>query len=116
MSEGSKTILLIQGGPKNDSTIDLSQEITSIGRSPNNDMVADEPGVSREHARIRKVSNECWIEDLGSRNGTFVNGSPVEGEGQRLRNADRIQLGTGTIHWIFRELDPTVEGRIPPKT
>ena len=43
-----------------------------------NDMVVDELGVSRPHAGIRGGANGYWISDLGSRNGTFVNGEQVD--------------------------------------
>lgn len=103
-------MLWVRGGPEDDATIDLTEVMTSIGRAPYNDIVVDEAGVSRHHARIRKVPEGYWIEDLGSRNGTFVNKSPVEGEGMRLRDMDRIELGgTHTVHWVFRESEATVE-------
>ena len=82
-----------------------------MGRGPTNDIVVEEPGVSRQHAGIRNDEQGYWIEDLGSRNGTYVNGVELEGEGQRLRDADRIQLGgTDTsIHWVYREQGATVQ-------
>ena len=81
-----------------------------MGRDPSNDIVVDEPGISRQHAGIRSDRGGYWIEDLSSRNGTFVNGTQIEGEGQRLRDQDRIDLGgMGTnVHWVFREPGATV--------
>ena len=64
-----------------------------MGRAITNDVAVEVTGVSRNHARIRADATGYWIEDLGSRNGTFVNGTQVEGEGQRLRNMDRIEFG-----------------------
>ena len=80
-----------------------------MGRAITNDVAVEVTGVSRNHARIRADATGYWIEDLGSRNGTFVNGTQVEGEGQRLRNMDRIELGgCEVLHWVFREAASTV--------
>ena len=110
------SILWVRGGPEDGETISLSEDMTSMGRTPDNNIVVDEPGVSRRHARIRGDVTGYWIEDLGSLNGTFVNGARVEGEGQRLRDKDRIELGgTSNIYWVFRELGGTIEFRLPPR-
>ena len=104
-----KAELWIRGGHEDGRTIDLTDGVTSIGRAPINKVVVEVTGVSRQHARIRAEVNGYWIEDLGSRNGTFVNGTPVEGEGQKLRNMDRIDLGgCEVLHWVFREVAATV--------
>jgi hypothetical protein len=62
-----------------------------IGRSDPAQIVLDDSGVSRRHARLEKRSDGWWIQDLGSTNGTFVNGRKITE--QRLRLGDRIQLG-----------------------
>jgi FHA domain-containing protein len=67
-----------------------------LGREPASaDLVIEDPGVSRRHARIRTGNGSVLVEDLGSSNGTFVNGerisSPVE-----LALEDEVQLG-GTV-------------------
>ena len=102
-------MLLVRGGPDNGSTVALSQGMTVIGRVAPSDIILDEVVVSRRHAGIRGGSDGYWIADLGSRNGTFVNGERVEEEPRRLRDLDRIELG-GTdipVHWIFRESQAT---------
>ena len=106
-----KAILWVRGGPEDDKTIALSQgKTTLMGRAENNDVVADEPRVSRQHAAIRADRDGYWIEDLSSRNGTFLNGQRIEGEGKRLRDQDAIELGgTNTpVSWVFKELGATV--------
>ena len=54
-----------------------------------------------------------WIADLGSRNGTFVNGVQVGQDGQRLNNWDRVELGGMETHWVFMESQDTVEVQRP---
>ncbi len=67
-----------------------------IGRVPNAEIRLEDDGISRSHARIRAETGRAWVEDLASRNGTFVNGhritAPVE-----LREGDKIQIGRTTV-------------------
>ncbi|MBN1334483.1 MAG: FHA domain-containing protein [Deltaproteobacteria bacterium] len=63
-----------------------------IGRQRGNQIRIDDAGVSRQHARIVLHEGALWIQDLGSRNGVFVNEAPVVGQ-QRLASGDRIVLG-----------------------
>jgi pSer/pThr/pTyr-binding forkhead associated (FHA) protein len=53
------------------------EPITTIGRSPTNTIVLDSGFVSTEHTRITYRSRSLWVEDMGSRNGTLVDGEPV---------------------------------------
>ena len=55
-------------------------------------MLADDQFVSTVHARVFRRGDEVFVEDLGSRNGTFVNGQQVDGT-TRLRRGDRVQFG-----------------------
>ena len=101
MDKKAQAFLWVRGGPEHGNTIGLSQGVTMIGRAPNNDIVIDEPGVSRQHTRIGGDRSGYWIQDLSSQNGTFVN---EENDG------DRVELGgASTIHWIFREVQPTAD-------
>ena len=70
-----------------------------IGRAPQATLVLSDGQVSRLHARIEMRDDGVYVEDLGSRNGTFVDGAPVV-SGRRLANGDEITLGTASI--IFR--------------
>ena len=95
-----------------------SKGMVILGRSALNDLLLDEPGVSRQHAGIRGDAEGFWIADLGSRNGTFVNGERFGEEPRRLRNMDRIELG-GTdarSHWVFMQSQATIEMPRPPQT
>ncbi len=67
-----------------------------VGRSPSCWLVLSTPRISREHARVRLRRGRLCIEDLGSRNGTRVNGSSVH-DVVELQHGDVIQLGTEEI-------------------
>jgi pSer/pThr/pTyr-binding forkhead associated (FHA) protein len=75
----------------------MEREIV-IGRSSDLDMVLVEDMVSRKHAKITTVGNQIVIEDLGSTNGTFVNGEKVKRS--RLKEGDRILVGTSIIKLV----------------
>ena len=110
MDKKAQAFLWVRGGPEHGNTIGLSQGVTMIGRAPNNDIVIDEPGVSRQHTRIGGDRSGYWIQDLSSQNGTFVNEEQVAADGRKLNDGDRVELGgASTIHWIFREVQPTVD-------
>ena len=104
-----QAMLLQRGGPTEGETVQLSVGTTIIGRSAVNDMVVDEPGVSRQHAAIRGDRDGYWLMDLGSRNGTFINGTQIGAEPIRLNNWDRVELGGMQTHWVFMESQDTVE-------
>jgi len=75
-----------------------------IGRSSELDMVLVEEMVSRRHARIAVEEGEITIEDLGSTNGTFVNGEKIQ-KGA-LREGDRILIGTSILKVVVTTGDP----------
>ncbi len=73
----------------------MNREII-IGRSSDLDMVLVEDMVSRRHAKITSTDVEVFIQDVGSTNGTFVNGEKIAGRA-KLSEGDRILLGTSII-------------------
>jgi hypothetical protein len=73
--------------------IDLPQGDTVIGRSATCQVTIEDPLVSREHARIRIAGERATIEDLGSRNGVQVGGTPIQGL-HLLRDGERVRIGT----------------------
>jgi FHA domain-containing protein len=79
------------GEPAAGSTLPLDA-ITSLGRDVNNAIVVDDEFVSAEHAVLTFRGRTWYVEDLASTNGTFVNGSPVDGVAP-LGYGDEIQLG-----------------------
>lgn len=78
--------------------IPLSKERTTIGRKPSNDIQIDNLAVSGEHAVIVTIMNDSFLEDLGSTNGTIVNGNPVKKH--FLQNNDVIELGKYKLKFL----------------
>lgn len=90
-----------QGG---EFALEMNQELI-IGRSSELEMVLIEDMVSRHHAKITTTDDEIFIEDLGSTNGTFVNGEKITK--CKLKEGDRILIGTSIIKLVFEEYDST---------
>lgn len=79
----------------------MNREII-IGRSSDLDMVLVEDMVSRRHAKISSTDGDVYIQDMGSTNGTFVNGEKIAGRAQ-LHEGDRILVGTSIIKVVAVE-------------
>lgn len=86
----------------------LEKSVIAIGRHPSNDFrfdITNDPDVSSRHAEIRIVGSVVTLRDLGSTNGTFVNGKRIAGE-HRLSEGDTIAFGAA---------GPKVEYRVAPE-
>jgi len=66
--------LIVRTGPNPGLVFDLTKEVTLLGRDVTNDIVLGDPEVSRQHARLTRTPAGYILEDLGSTNGSFVNG------------------------------------------
>ena len=73
----------------------VGEKEVSIGRSPDNAVVIDNPAVSHYHARVFNEEGRLMLEDFGSLNGTFVNGQRVKMVG--LKPGDSVTIGKHTI-------------------
>jgi pSer/pThr/pTyr-binding forkhead associated (FHA) protein len=78
-------------------TIPLTQPEITIGRLPECEIVVDDPGASRQHARIRRTDAGFVLVDLGSTNGTLLNDAPIQE--QVLENGDRITIGQTVLEF-----------------
>lgn len=76
-------------------SVSLTAGTVSIGRAENNDVQIKDSTVSSHHAKIVTFFNASYIEDLGSTNGTYVNGKRVKK--QTLKHGDTISLGTHSL-------------------
>jgi pSer/pThr/pTyr-binding forkhead associated (FHA) protein len=76
----------------------LTKERTTIGRKSHNDIVIDNLAVSGEHAMIMTILNDSFLEDLGSTNGTVVNGNAIKKH--FLQNNDVIELGKYKLKFL----------------
>jgi len=85
----ARLILATAEGPQ---AIDLRQ-VNSLGRHPNNSIQLLDKIVSKEHCIVEQRDGQFILRDLGSLNGTYINGERVRGE-QLLRHGDEIALGS----------------------
>lgn len=88
---GQSTLVLCEG-PSSGEVFPIEKPELFIGRDPGVDIVIDSPGVSRRHARLYQQAGGCILEDLGSSNGTFVNGQRITGP-YYLHAGDEVRLG-----------------------
>lgn len=76
----------------------LTKERTTVGRRSHNDVVIDNLAVSGEHAVIFTSGADTYLEDLGSTNGTTINGQPIKKH--RLQNGDVIEVGKYRLRYL----------------
>ncbi len=91
--------------------LDLPAGDTVIGRSPACGITIEDPLVSRHHARISVAANDAVFEDLGSRNGSRVNGG-IARERVALRDGDRIRIGTVELVFCRVATVPLAAGKV----
>lgn len=92
----TKPCLTVLTGSASGQMFKLSKGAAVIGRAPNIEVRLEDDGVSRTHARLRAETGRAWIEDMASRNGTFVNGVRIAAATE-LRDGDKIQIGRTTV-------------------
>jgi len=103
----SQTFQLVMGtGPTPNKSFTLAKQEIVIGRDHNEDIVINVAEISRRHTRLSLESKGYMVEDLGSTNGTFVNGNRLS-EPQLLLPGDSIQLGEAvTLIYQSTQFDP----------
>jgi hypothetical protein len=87
------TVLVVSSGPRAGVRVELTDELV-LGREEG--LVLDDPQCSRRHARLYLDAQGVVVEDLGSRNGTWVNGQRIGGP-TRLGPADQLYVGSTTL-------------------
>jgi predicted component of type VI protein secretion system len=92
----AKLILSLDGQVIKEFT--LTKERSTIGRKPHNDIQIDNLAVSGEHAIIMTILNDSFLEDLGSTNGTLVNGQPVKKH--FLQSNDVVEIGKYKLKYV----------------
>src|SRR6202163_4475052 len=90
-------------GPLKGTSLPLSGDQISIGREPSNDISVVDAGVSRKHCVILQEGGELKIQDLNSRNSTFVNGVPVTE--RLLVSGDEIKVGNSLFLFVVPEAE-----------
>jgi len=109
--------LTMRSGPNPGQTFPIEQEEMVLGRDLTNDIPISDPEVSRRHARFIMQDDNLIVEDLGSTNGTFLNGQRVSNP-QQLRAGDVITFGESIV-MVFEKTsyDPdatVVSSQAPP--
>ena len=113
MQQNDSFRLAVRRGPQPNQAFEISKDVSTLGRDISNDIVINDRETSRHHLRIMRSGDTLTIEDLGSTNGTFVNGKRVSGV-TPLQNGDMVGLGeTVTLALeVYRAQDAPPE--IPP--
>ncbi len=84
-------VLRVIQGPAQGKIYSLDQDTMTLGRHPNCSIVLEVGAVSREHAKVIKVDDNYFLEDLKSRNGTFLNNEQLEGR-RKLNERDQVRI------------------------
>ncbi|GEM_PF-3277367 len=99
--------LVVVSGLEKDKVVILDKDEVTIGRETDNVLVLLDPLISRHHATLRRKGDAYEIEDLGSANGVYCNGTRISGP-QILYDGDKIKLGNTEI--LFTRLAPAADG------
>ncbi len=91
-----RACLTVLTGTSSGQLYKLPEGNTILGRATNAEVRLADDGVSRHHARVRLGTEGPYIEDLESRNGTYVNGTKLEAS-RKLEDGDKIQIGRTTV-------------------
>lgn len=87
-----QALLLVKRGPNAGSTFLLDADSTSVGRNPDSVVFLDDVTVSRKHGLfVRREDGSWFVRDVGSLNGTYVNGEQVDET--KLASGDEVQIG-----------------------
>ncbi len=106
--------MTMRQGPRPDQAFELYKDVHTVGREAGNDILINDPQVSRHHARLTLQGSAYILEDLGSTNGTFVNGRRVAGP-VTLSAGDMVGLGDTVVLAMSGAADAAVTqvGRVP---
>lgn len=107
-------VLMALGGPLNQQSWTIENELV-LGRDPRCDVVIPNRQISRRHARVFRQGEGIWVEDLGSKNGTFINGERVEpGHPVQLQEGDTLVLALAQ-RFVLRAAPETQTLPLPPE-
>jgi hypothetical protein len=91
-------LLLVMRGPNAGSTFRLDNDLTTAGRHPDSDIFLDDVTVSRRHVEFYREDGRFTVRDVGSLNGTYVNGSRIEEA--ELFGGDEVQIGKFRLQFL----------------
>lgn len=90
--------LVLESDGKRLGEVLVDRERVMIGRDPDNDIPIKAEHVSRHHAQVTVEQGACWITDLNSTNGTYVNGRRIKK--RLLRDGDKVRIGRHTLRYV----------------
>lgn len=102
--------IIVRFGDVPDQEFILEKEVTTFGRGRNNDIVTTESDISRQHSRIISRESGYLLEDLGSTNGTFINGKQIN-RPVALNHGDVLEFGE-TISFVFLNVDQDLNSTV----
>jgi pSer/pThr/pTyr-binding forkhead associated (FHA) protein len=102
--KGRSYLVIRRISQPNPEVYDLDSDVISIGRNVENTICLPESEVSRYHLRLIKLEDSYAVEDLGSVNGTLINGYRLEGT-MRLNSNDYIAIGRMVEMWFTEDLE-----------
>ena len=114
MIDSPEAMLVVERGVDDFSVISLDQPTCVLGKSSSSQVVLNNPYVSRRHALISLRSGHFEIGDLGSKNGTWLNGKRLSHGRCRLKFGDRIELGRNQVVLRFQHWGSTIT--LPPNS
>lgn len=94
---GSVLRLQVIGGPDAGTIVSLPRGVLTVGRAPACDLRLTDPDVSRQHAAITVTAAGVSVRDLGSTNGTQLDGSPVDADGSTVLPGQLLRLGDSLL-------------------
>ena len=89
--EPGTALLVAVRGPNRGARFLLDRDVVTVGRHPDSDIFLDDITVSRRHAEFRRDEQRMWLHDVGSLNGTYVDGERVEDAA--LATGQEVQIG-----------------------
>jgi len=105
----------IRNDAEQDRSLDFRGDVMTVGREATNDIQLQEINVSRRHARFVRRNDGVFVEDMGARYGTFVNGWRLEPlSAMRLQESDRIRIGDFIVHLTGEDLAEADEPEVTP--
>lgn len=104
--------LVVIDGPRYGRRFAIRSEGATIGRGGGADIQLDDQSVSRQHAKFSKEGDAWAVEDMGSKNGTFVNGSPISNK-VIVGHKDVVKVGIYLVRLILKEVSQKEEMEIP---
>ena len=97
VAAGPQAELTIESGPDAGHKHRAGDHALRMGRSPDNDVIFRDPATSGHHARLERRGEQFWVVDLGSTNGTFVNGESIQEK--QVNDGDRLTIGQNSVHF-----------------